>query len=795
MGKFNEILWIMLKWIARSIIPIIGMILITFGPVFCQEVLYRNPGLPVELRVSDLLNRMTLDEKIAQMTMLSLRKLEFDENGEITEESLKKLFKGESIGCLESPRIHVEDIAKLSEAADSYLREETRLGIPPIQIAECLHGYLAFGATIFPQAIGLGSTWNPELIRKMGETIATEASLTGVDQALAPLFDLARDPRYGRVEECYSEDPYLVAEMGKAYVVGMQGEPELTQKNIPENHLICTAKHFVAYSTPFAGINLGPVEVGERELRSLHLYPFEKAIKEGNVYSVMPSYNEVNGIPLHRNRFMLRDVLRDEYHFNGYVFADYGAINMLESFHKTTASKSESALQALQAGVDLEAPSPSAYPNLKKLVEDGEVDVELIDEAVKNILTVKFKAGLFDKPYFKPEQVSDKIHTTESKRLAQDIAEESIVLLKNENKTLPLNLSALNSIAVIGPNADQVQYGDYSCTKDNASGVTILEGLKKRMPRNIKINYAKGCGITERDTSGFEEALKVANESDLVVLVVGGTSKILSGIGWGKENPNDYATCGEGFDRSDLKPPGVQPQLIKAIHKTGKPVILILINGRAYDLSWEDKNIPAILEAWYPGEQGGNAIAGILSGDICPSGKLSVSFPQSVGHVPVFYNYKPSGRGYYHKPGSVDKPGQDYVFSSTEPLYPFGYGLSYTKFEYSDLKIVNRSLTENDTIKVAVKVKNIGGFEGKEVVQLYFNDLVSSVTTPVKVLKGFKKINLKPSEIKTVRFEIPCNELGLWNEDMDYVVEPGEFEIMVGSSSEDIFTKDFIYIK
>ena len=767
-----------------------------FSEVDAQEhAAYKNQELSVDVRISDLLSRMTLEEKIGQMTMRSLRDLKTDPNGHVTKASLEELFKGASVGCLESPFIGVEEIAKYSAAADKYLRENTRLGIPAIQIAECLHGQLAFGATIFPQAIALGSTWNPDLIRKMGETIAKEASAGGVDQALSPLFDLARDPRYGRVEECYGEDPYHVAEMGKAFVIGMQGDPLITKDSIPEGHLMCTAKHFVAYSTPVAGINLGPNEVGERSLRDLHLYPFKKVVKDANIYSVMPSYNELNGIPLHAHSYLIRDVLRKEYGFNGYIFSDYGAIHMLEFFHKTSSGKDETALQAILAGIDLEAPQPYAYGQLKELVESGKLSVELIDEAVSNILRVKFKAGLFDKPYSVPAEMKNLVHTKEAQALARELAEESVVLLKNQNNLLPLNLKNYESIAVIGPNADRVQYGDYSCTKEKSSGITILEGIKKHVRDNVEINYAEGCDITGLDESGIEEAVIAAKKSDVVVLVIGGTSMTLSGIGWGEDKTNDHPTCGEGFDRADLRPPGVQPELIKAIHNTGKPIIMVMVHGRAYDIKWESENIPAILDAWYPGEQGGNAVANILFGKVNPSGKLSVSYPQSVGHVPVFYNHQPSGRGFYHQPGTKEKPGRDYVFSSPDPLYPFGYGLSYTQFQISGLHIEKEELSSADKIVFSVDVKNTGDIMGKEVVQVYVNDIISSVATPVKVLKAFKKVELNPSEIKNLKFEIPCSELGLWNRKMEYIVEPGEFEIMVGTSSDDIHLKSKIVIK
>ena len=760
-----------------------------------QMLPYKNKNLAVDIRVSDLLERMTLEEKISQMNMLSLNKLKIDDNNFVSLESLDSLFNGKSIGCLESPFIGVDQISKLSEAADNYFRNNTRLGIPAIQIAECLHGQLAFGATIFPQAIAQGSTWNPELIQKMGEVIAEEASYSGVDQALSPLFDLARDPRYGRVEECFGEDPFHVAEMGKAFVIGMQGDPSITQEYIPENKLMCTAKHFVAYSTPIAGINLAPNNPGSRDLRSLHLYPFKKAIEEANIYSVMPAYNEVNGIPMHANEYLMRDILRKELNFKGYVFSDYEGIAMLNYFHKTTHDKSETAISAINAGIDLEAPQSFAYSELANLVEAGKIDIALIDEAVYNILKTKFKAGLFDRPYSAPNKVSSLIHTKKSVNLALEIAEESTILLKNKNNLLPLDISKLKSIAVIGPNADQVQYGDYSCTKDNKSGVTILNGIQNYVKNRIKVNYAKGCEITNLDKSNIPAAVEAAEKSDVVVLVIGGTSMTLSGIGWGEEILGDFATCGEGFDRASLNPPGVQEELIKELSKTEKPIIMIMVHGRAYSIEWEKEHIPAIVEAWYPGEQGGNAIARILFGEVNPSGKLSVSVPRSAGHTPTFYDIKPSGRGFYYKRGSKEKPGRDYVFSSPDPLFPFGHGLSYTQFEYSDLKIEQNDFADRDTINISVKIKNSGERNGKEVVQVYINDKVSSVTTPIKVLKEFKKVEISASESITVKFNIPISELGLWDKNMNYIIEPGEFEIMVGSSSDDIRLRETIVIK
>lgn len=735
---------------------------------------YKDPNASIDERVEDLLGRMTLEEKIAQMNMNGM--------GEY-----RQLPHG--AGVVESPFISVQEIARMSSETKRYARENTRLGIPPIQIGECLHGQLAMGATIFPQAIAQGSTWNPALVERMASVIALEASASGVDQALSPLFDLAREPRYGRTEECYGEDPYLVARMGVAFVEGMQGKAEYTRVHgIAPGKLMCTAKHFAGYSVPAGGINLAPSSLGEREMRTLHLYPFEKVVKEANVCAVMPSYNEVDGMPAHSNRWLLTDVLRGEWGFGGYVFTDYGGLSQLHNFHHVAADASEAAVMGINAGVDLEAARPDAYARLSDLVKAGKVKEEQIDAAVRRILRAKFMAGLFDKPYPDPERLSEVVHRPEHVALALEVAQESAVLLKNDSALLPLDASKLKSIAVIGPNADQVQYGDYTYTRDNRSGVTILQGLRDRLGSRVQINYAKGCNITGSDRSGIAAAVEAASKSDVAVVVLGETSVILSGLGWGvglgENEPRDPFVSGEGYDLTSLDPPGVQRELLQAVCATGKPVVLVMVHGRPWSIGWEKDHVPAILEAWYPGEQGGNAIAGILLGDVNPSGRLNCSVPRSVGHLPVTYDYKPSARGINREPGTPEKPGRDYVFSSPAPLFAFGHGLSYTTFEYSNLKIDNNASAK--TVRVSVNVRNTGRRDGKEVVQLYVNDRVSSVTTPQKMLKGFDKIELKTGEQKTVTFDLPYDELALWNASMQRVVEPGEFAVMIGRSAEDI---------
>ncbi len=738
------------------------------------QALYLDPQASIDQRVEDLLGRMTLEEKVDQMSMNGL--------AEISQSD--RMF-----GVAESPFVAMDSVARASANAKQAARRNTRLGIPPIQIAECLHGVLAYGATIFPQAIAQGSTWNPDLIRQMGEAISAEASAVGVDQALSPLFDLIRDPRYGRCEECFGEDPYHVGQMGSAFVVGMQGEPQPGWQALPEGRVMCTAKHFAAYSFPLAGINLGPTPMGERDLRTYFLPPFETAVRQAGISSIMPSYSEIDGIPAHASEFLLRQVLRREWGFQGYVFSDYGGISFMQGFHHTAADAEETAVAAIQAGVDLEASRPDIYTRLPELVRQGRVSEELVDSAVRCILRAKFRARVFEKPLADASRVSQLVHTPQHIDLARRVAEESVILLQNQGSLLPLDTTRLRSIAVIGPNADQVQYGDYSCTRDNASGITLLQGLRQVLPASVQVRYAQGCGIASLSRDGFAQAVQAARQSDVVVVALGESSSILSGIGWGRgpgeEESDQPFTNGEGLDVSDINPQGVQRELLQALHATGKPIVLVLIHGRPWSISWEKEHVSAILEAWYPGEQGGLALARIITGQVNPSGRLACSIPQSTGHIPVFYNYKPSGRGFYHSPGTPESPGRDYVFSSTDPLFPFGHGLSYTTFEYADMQVSSPTFGR-ETLTVSVTVRNTGSRQGKETVQLYVHDLVGTVSTPVLSLKGFSKVELAPGESKQVSFSLPYTELGLWNTRMQYVTEPGEFELLIGRSCQDI---------
>jgi beta-glucosidase len=731
---------------------------------------YRDASLPVEARVRDLLDRMTLEEKVRQMSMTDAG--QFLRGGGPSPQAIREYFGDRGIGCLQDPRAEAATNARTINAIQKHLVERTRLGIPALVISECLHGHMSGGTTIFPQAIGLASTWNPDLLQRMGSTIAREARAIGVAQALAPDLDLARDPRWGRVEETYGEDPYLVARMAVAYIRGMQGAgPALTRENVA-----CTVKHFAGHGSPEAGMNLSPVAGGVRDLRTLYLPPFAAAVREAGVLSVMPCYSEYEDMPAHANRFLLTQVLREEWGFDGYTFADYGGVHMLHSFHHTAHSPAAAGKQALEAGLDLEAPSDYGYGDtLLQMVQAGEVDGALVDQAVARILRVKFRAGLFENPYADEGKVAQIVHHRAHQRLAREVAQEAIVLLKNEGRLLPLS-PKLKRLAVIGPNADALQLGDYTLT--SATGVTILAGLRDAVGRGTKVVYAEGCGLYGSDTSGFDEAVSAAASSDVALVVLGGGSMSLAGTGWGVDER--VATCGEGFDRTALDPPGVQNDLVQAVHATGTPTIVVLVHGRPWSIPWIAENIPAILEAWYPGEQGGHAVADVLFGKVNPSGKLPITVPRSAGHVPAFYNHKASARGYYQRPGSPEHPGRDYVFSHPSPLFPFGHGLSYTTFKYSRLRVTPARIRPAGQVEVSVQVRNTGDRAGQEVVQLYLNDVVSSVTTPVKVLRRFAKIELPPGETQTVTFTLGPDDLKLLDVNHHWVVEPGTFEVFVG---------------
>ena len=746
---------------------------------------YRDPARPVDERVRDLLGRMTLEEKIAQMTQKDAAAIVM-QDGRADEASLQKLFGQESIGvlCVRFGDDLFESARRLA-AGQHYLRTKTRLGIPTLTVNEGLHGVLARGATIYPQFLALGCTWNPELARDMGAQISREASAAGINHLLTPMVEVIRDPRWGRVEECIGESPFLVARMCSAYTLGIQGD--LRGQPLAPDKSLAMLKTFAGYSMPLNGINIANCVLGERELRSTYFPPVEAVIRETGVLSVMPSYNEIDGLPSHANRWLLEDVLRGEMGFGGYTYSDWGGVEFNFGFHHVAASKAEAAALAVQAGVDLEAPGPACYQHLASLVRGGTLAEAEINKAAARVLRVKFLAGLFDgRPDSAPDVLPKIARCAEHVALSQQIAEESIVLLKNDKDLLPLDSTRLKSVAVIGPNADQVQFGDYCWSKNNKDGVTILRGLRERLGAQVTINYAKGCDLASRSTNGFSAAVEAAQQSDVAVVVLGDTSMILSGVGWEDKSLPASGTVGEGYDVTDPAPPGAQQELVREVMKAGKPVIVVFLNGRPYSVPWMKEQIPAIVEAFYPGQQQGYAVADVLLGRVNPSGRLSLTIPQSAGHIPTVHDYKPSGRGYYHQPGSPDKLGRDYVFSSPAALWAFGFGLSFTTFRYSDLKVETKAVQPDGEVRLSFTVKNTGNRSGKEVPQVYLRDDVSSVTTPMMKLVGFAKNELKPGEIHRLTLTIPNRELALWNREMKRVVEPGTFTVMVGSSAETI---------
>ena len=676
----------------------------------------------------------------------------------------------EKVESLISEMTLEEKIAEMTQDAPA----NERLGIPYMKYAEALHGmWLVLdyygNTTVYPQAIAAGSTWEPELVRKMASQTALEARALGVTHCYSPNLDvISGDPRYGRVEESYGEDPYLVSRMGVAFIEGLQGTGD---ERFDDNHVMATAKHFIGYPENRRGINGGFSDMSERRLREVYLPPFEAAIKEAKVGSVMPGHQDYNGIPNHMNTWLLKDILRDELGFDGFIISDNNDVARLGTMHFIAETRAKSAILGLKAGVDMDLvigknEKFAAYHTnvLKDTISNNPDLMTYIDKATSRILTAKYKLGLFDT---EPKEIN--IETVnagrkEHQEFSYEMAKKAIILLKNENNLLPLDINSIKSLAVIGPNAHEEQpgKGTYSLL-GGYSGLppfytSVLEGLTSKTEGKVKINYAKGCNLLSNSKDGFSEAIVAAKKSDAVVLVVGGSRK----------------TGGEGADRSSLDLYGVQNELVEAIHKTGKPVIVVLINGRPLTINYIAEKIPSVLETWYLGMRSGDAIADAIFGDTNPGGKLTVSFPRDVGQVPVTYLERPdfigSGKGLYK---DADK----------SPLYPFGFGLSYTTFKYSTPKLESATINPNGSTTVSVDVTNTGQREGDEVVQLYVRDDFASVGRYLKMLKGFERITLKPGETKTVSFNLGFNELNILNQDMKKVVESGTFTISVGASS------------
>jgi len=647
-----------------------------------------------------------------------------------------------------------------------YFVTQTRLGIPVIFHEEALHGLRVNNCTSYPQAIALGGTWDPDLMESIFTLTAREARRRGITQVLSPVVDLALEPRWGRFEEAFSEDPFLCAKMGLASVKGLQGtDPD----RIPEDHIIATLKHFV-HAMPVGGFNKAPSYFSERFLRQNFFYPFRQIIQLGHVRSIMPSYNEIDGIPCHASKWLLTDILRKEWDFRGVVVSDYGGIIQFVDPAHIAANKTEAAAIALNSGVDVELPSVNSYGFLGDAIDSLYTSEEQLDISVRRVLRIKFELGLFDQPYVDEQLIQQTtMDSKEGRDLALQAAHESIVLLKNQDGLVPLDPGRLSKIAVIGPNADKMLLGSYSSTPSYY--ISVLDGIRNKVKNSVNVVYSEGCKISEneyykeniilQDTNeareGIKEAYQVARDADVILLAIGA----------------NQLTAKEGGDRTDLRFVGLQDELIDAMVSTGKPVIALLINGQPLNITDLSEKVPVIFECWYLGQEAGNAVADILFGDVSPSGKLSVSIPRNVGQVPV----------YYYKKNFTEK--KKYIFTKRTPLYHFGYGLSYTSFKYSNIRLQENKIHNNESTSLLIDVSNTGDRKGTEIVQLYVRDLISSVTRPVKELKGFLRVSLEPGTTMTVELPLKPEHLAFYNREMELVVEPGDFKIMAGGSSRD----------
>lgn len=744
--------------------------LLAFLPVLAFAQAYKDPRLTPEERADDLLARMTLEEKIAQIRHIHSWNLF---NGQELDEDKLRSFVGDLCwGFVEGFPLTGESCHRHMRRIQEYMVNHTRLGIPVFTVAESLHGSVHEGSAIFPQNIALGATFHPALAYQRAEATSDDLHYQGIRQVLAPCIDVVRDLRWGRVEECYGEDPFLnslfACKESRGYL---------------NNGISPMLKHFGPHGNPQGGLNLASVNCGVGELHDVYLQPFRRVVTTLPVQAVMSAYNAWNRQPNSSSRYLLTDVLRGQWGFEGYVYADWGSIDMLHTFQRTAANAAEAAMQALSAGLDVEA-SSECYPHLIGLVRQGRFDESLIDQAVRRVLLAKFRLGLFEHPYGREEAQEKHMRSSRSSYIARRIAEESIVLLKNEGDLLPLDPARTKSIAVIGPNADQVQFGDYSWSRSNEDGVTPLKGIQALAEEyDMNIRYAPGCDLMSTDTTGLGAAVEAARASDIALLFCGSASASLA---------RDYhaVNCGEGFDLSDLSLTGGQTALIQAVYETGTPVVLVLVTGKPFALPWEKEHLPAILVQWYGGEQAGNAIADVLFGRVNPSGHLPVSFPRSAGHLPCYYNHLPSDRGFYRQAGTPDKPGRDYVFSTPKPLWAFGHGLSYTRFDYSALDIRQ----EGDSIKAYVTIRNTGERSGMAVPQLYVRDLVSSVATPVQQLKAVGKVSLQPGESARIPLHVAIKDLALTNERGETRVEPGEYEWQLGDAADHILMRDTLLI-
>jgi beta-glucosidase len=749
---------------------------------------YQDARLPIEQRVDDLLSRMSTEEKVAQLGSLWVYEIQQDDQSLSAQEAQRRMPHG--IGQITrlagGSSLSPVETARLANEIQRFLIEQTRLGIPALIHDECCSGFLASGATNFPQIIGLASTWSPELAEAMTQVIRTQMRAVGVHHGLAPVLDIARDPRWGRTEETFGEDPCLTASMGTAYIRGLQGD-DWTQG------VMATGKHFVGYSASEGGLNWAPAHLTPRELREVYLAPFEAAVREAKLASMMPAYHEIDGEPCSSSHALMTGILRDEWGFDGLVVSDYMAVNQLADYHQFARDKAHAAQLALEAGMDLELPTIDAYGQpLLDAIAAGEIPLTLIDRSVRRILALKFAFGLFEHPFVESDAVPAVFDTPAQRELARTIARQSIVLLKNEGDLLPL-AKDLRSIAVIGPNADSTRnlLGDYSypahietlialqglglsdralpeSTKlsDNyAEMISIVAAIRQAVGPQTQVHYAQGCEINSDATGGFAAAVEAARQAEVAVLVMGD-----------KAGLTPDCTSGEFRDSAHLALPGVQQALVEAILATGTPVVLVLVTGRPYAIPQLVEQTPAVVQAWLPGAEGAPALAEVLFGDANPGGKLPITFPRHVGQVPLFYGHRPSGaRSFFYGP---------YMDESNEPLFPFGYGLSYTRFAFDNLTVTPETVATDGAVQVSLDVTNTGRRAGDEVVQLYTRTDGASVTRPVKELRGFRRVYLAPGERAHVTFTLPAELFAYYDAAMQLAVEPAAVQVMVGNSSQ-----------
>jgi beta-glucosidase len=753
--------------------------------------LYRDPDATPAARAGDLVGRMSLDEKLAQLGCVwSTQLVEHDAFSEAKARALLAHGTGHVTRIGGSTGLRPRESAAFSNAIQRFLVERTRLGIPALVHEESCAGFTARDATQFPQAIGLAATFDPERVHAMARTIRAQMLAVGARQTLAPVLDVARDPRWGRTEETFGEDPYLVSRLGVAYVRGVQGEDL-------RRGVAATGKHFLAYGASEGGLNHAPAHVGPRELREVYARPFEAAIREAGLASVMNAYNEVDGLPCGGSPEILDSLLRGELGFEGVVVADYFAVRLLETFHRVAADRGEAARCALEAGIDVELPALDCYgAPLREQVEAGRVPLAQVDRAVRRALRLKFALGLFEAPFVDAARAAEPYDTPESIALARELACKSIVLLRNAGDLLPLDPAA-SPLALIGPAADDVRLllGDYHYPAHleivyarggdpgdiaPAPGsvafrpgpyfrpmVSLLAGLRAALPAGTELRFARGCDVRGDSRAGFDEAVRAARGAAAAIVAVGGRSGLVP-----------ECTSGEFRDASQLGLTGVQEELVEAIVATGTPTVVVLVNGRPLALTRLAERVPALVEAWLPGEQGGHAVADVLFGRVDPGGRLPISLPRSVGQVPVYHGHKSGG-------GRSQMFG-DYSDGPTRPLFAFGHGLSYTRFEYTELRVEPGTATAFDPVAIGVRVANVGPRAGDEVVQLYARDLVASVTRPVRQLVGFQRLHLAPGEARRVVFQLDPSQLACVGPRLRWRVEPGRFAVQVGASSEDV---------